>query len=202
MEKIPITQAGFENLKVQLQKLKTEERPRIIQSITEARSHGSLSKNPEFQLAINEQEHNETRIQELEDQIIRAEIIDFSNFSCDTVKFGTTVELEDEVTAETKVYQIVGELEADGNRTISNKSLLGISLLGKSVGDLVSVNTKSYEILSIEIEINQFVPKAEKNNHNKDLTLNKSTDHVKSNKNISKVDFYGPIRKHTLSLNK
>ena len=149
MEKIPITQIGYNSLKEELKKRTSEDRPRIINAISEARSHGDLSENAEYHSAKEEQSLNEGRIQELEVQINRAEIINFSKFSNDTIKFGATVELEDEVTAETKVYQIVGESEANGIKTISNKSLLGRNLIGKSVGDSATVNTKTYEILSI-----------------------------------------------------
>ena len=97
-----------------MKKRTSEDRPRIINAISEARSHGDLSENAEYHSAKEEQSLNEGRIQELEVQINRAEIINFSKFSNDTIKFGATVELEDEVTAETKVYQIVGESEANG----------------------------------------------------------------------------------------
>ena len=149
MDKIPITKIGYESLKEELKKRVSEDRPRIINAISEARSHGDLSENAEYHSAKEEQSHNEGRIQFLEVQISRADIIDFSKFKNDTVKFGATVELEDEDTAANKVYQIVGDIEANGTTTISNKSLLGNNLIGKSVGDVVTVNKKNYEIMSI-----------------------------------------------------
>ena len=152
MDKIPITQKGYEILKEELRKRTSEDRPRIITAIAEARSHGDLSDNADYQSAKNEQSHNEGRIQILEDNINRANIIDFSKFTDDTVKFGATVELEDEESGEKKSFQIVGELEADGINTISNKSLLGKNLIGKSTGDSATANTKSYEIMSIKYE--------------------------------------------------
>ena len=153
MEKMPITQVGYDNLKVELKKRTSEDRPRIISAISEARSHGDLSENAEYHSAKEEQSLNEGRIQELEDQINRAEIIDYSKFSNDIVKFGATVELEDlNDTVNSKKYQIIGEPEADGISSISIKSPLGKELIGKSVGETATVNTKTYEILSINYD--------------------------------------------------
>ena len=90
-----------------------EERPRIIQAIAEARSHGDLSENAEYHAAKEAQSHNEGRVAELEDQLSRAEVIDVSKLSGSTVKFGATVTLIDEDTEAEKKYQIVGEAEAD-----------------------------------------------------------------------------------------
>ncbi len=150
MEKIKITQNGYDILKRDLKKRTSEDRPRIITAIAEARSHGDLSDNADYQSAKNEQSHNEGKIHELEDKINRAEIIDYSNFSNDTVKFGATVELEDvNDTENNKKYQIIGEPEANGISSISNKSPLGKELIGKSVGDTATVNTKTFEIISI-----------------------------------------------------
>ena len=149
MEKVKITQQGYNDLKAELKKRTSEDRPRIINAIAEARSHGDLSENAEYHSAKEEQSLNEGKIQLLEAQISQAEIIDYSKFANDTVKFGATVELEDLDTENTKKYQLIGETEADGINSISIKSPLGSKLIGKSVGDDVTVNNKTFEIMSI-----------------------------------------------------
>ena len=131
-----------------------EERPRIIQAIAEARSHGDLSENAEYHAAKEAQSHNEGRIAELEDRLSRAEVIDVTKLSGGTVKFGATVTLVDEDTDEEKVYQIVGETEADvKSGKVSVTSPTARALIGKKSGDSVEVNTpgggKSYEILKV-----------------------------------------------------
>src|SRR5450631_1920452 len=113
MEKVPMTNEGFTLLETELQRLKAVERPRIIQAISEARTHGDLSENAEYHSAKEAQSHNEGRIVELEDKLQRAEVIDVSKLSGNTIKFGATVTLIDEDTEAKKVYQIVGESEAD-----------------------------------------------------------------------------------------
>ena len=95
MEKVPMTQAGFVALGEELKKRQSEDRPRIIEHIAEARSHGDLSENAEYHAAKEEQSHNEGRIAELEDKLARADIIDISKLSGDTIKFGATVTLLD-----------------------------------------------------------------------------------------------------------
>src|SRR3712207_4958083 len=113
MEKIPMTAAGYTALQDELKQRQQVERPRIIQQITDARTHGDLSENAEYHAAKEQQSHNEGRIAELEDKLSRAEVIDVSKLSGDTVKFGAQVKLVDEDTEEEKVYRIVGDAEAD-----------------------------------------------------------------------------------------
>ena len=155
MEKVPMTQAGFVALGEELKKRQSEDRPRIIEHIAEARSHGDLSENAEYHAAKEEQSHNEGRIAELEDKLARADIIDISKLSGDTIKFGATVTLIDEDTEKKAIYQIVGESEADAKKgRISITSPLAKALIGKAKGTQVEVNTpggaKAYEIKKIE----------------------------------------------------
>ena len=117
MEKFPLTAAGYTALEQELKHRQQVERPRIIQAIAEARSHGDLSENAEYHSAKESQSLNEGRIAELEDKLSRAEVIDVSKLGGDTIKFGATVTLVDEDTDEEKKYQIVGETEAGGELT-------------------------------------------------------------------------------------
>src|SRR6202020_2114785 len=154
MDKFPITIAGHAALEAEFMRLQQVERPRIIEAIAEARSHGDLSENAEYHSAKEAQSHNEGRIAELEDKLQRAEVIDVSKLSGSTVKFGATVTLVDEDTEAKKVFQIVGESEADvKSGRVSITSPTARALIGKKVGDSVEVNTpgggKSYEILEI-----------------------------------------------------
>ncbi len=154
MEKIPMTALGYSALSEELKHRQQEERPRIIQAIAEARSHGDLSENAEYHSAKEAQSLNEGRIAELEDKLSRAEVIDISKLSGNTVKFGATVTLVDEDTEEKKVYQIVGESEADvKSGRVSITSPTARALIGKKVGNSVEVNTpgggKSYEVLKV-----------------------------------------------------
>ena len=113
MEKLPMTVAGYAALEAELKRRQQEERPRIIQAIAEARSHGDLSENAEYHAAKESQSLNEGRIAELEDKISRADVIDVAKLSGNTIKFGATVTLIDEDTEAEKRYQIVGDSEAD-----------------------------------------------------------------------------------------
>lgn len=154
MEKVPMTVHGYSALEAELKLRQQEERPRIIQAIAEARAHGDLSENAEYHAAKEAQSHNEGRIAELEDRLSRADVIDVTKLSGDSVKFGATVTLIDEDTEEQKVYQIVGENEADvKSGKVSITSPTARALIGKTVGDTVEVNTpgggKSYEILKV-----------------------------------------------------
>ena len=154
MEKLPITGKGFTALEVELRQRQQVERPRIIQAISEARAHGDLSENAEYHAAKESQSLNEGRIQELESMIARADIIDIAKLSGDKVKFGATVKLVDEDTEEEKIYQIVGEPEADvRSGRMSITSPVARALIGKVVGDTVEVVTpgggKSYEIVGV-----------------------------------------------------
>ncbi|MGO9134981.1 MAG: transcription elongation factor GreA [Methylovirgula sp.] len=154
MDKIPMTAQGYSALEQELRQRQQVERPRIIQAIAEARSHGDLSENAEYHSAKEAQSLNEGRIAELEDKLSRAEVIDVSKLSGSTIMFGATVTLIDEDTEEQKVYQIVGESEADVKKgRVSITSPTARALIGKKVGDSVEVNTpgggKSYEILKV-----------------------------------------------------
>ncbi|MFD2677041.1 transcription elongation factor GreA [Camelimonas lactis] len=154
MEKVPITTSGYAALNEELKHRQQVERPRIITAIAEARALGDLSENAEYHAAKEAQSLNEGRILELEGLISRAEIFDTARMSGTTVKFGATVTLVDEDTEEEKIYQIVGEPEADVSKgKVSIKSPIARALIGKSVGDSVEVNApgggKSYEIVAI-----------------------------------------------------
>ncbi len=149
-----MTAAGYAALGEELKRRQQVERPRIIQQIAEARSHGDLSENAEYHAAKEAQSLNEGRIAELEDKIARADVIDVSKLSGKTVMFGATVTLVDEDTEEEKKYQIVGESEADvKSGKVSITSPIARALIGKTVGDSVEVTApgggKSYEILEI-----------------------------------------------------
>jgi transcription elongation factor GreA len=154
MDKIPMTASGYAALAAELKKRQQEDRPRIIQAISDARAHGDLSENAEYHAAKEAQGHNEGRIAELEDRLSRAEVIDVSKLTGETIKFGATVTLVDEDTDEEKVYQIVGENEADvKSGKISITSPIARALIGKTVGDSVEVvapgGGKSYEVLKV-----------------------------------------------------
>jgi transcription elongation factor GreA len=155
VEKVPMTEAGHAALNEELKRRQSTDRPRIIEQIAEARSHGDLSENAEYHAAKEEQSHNEGRIAELEDKLARADIIDISKLSGDTIKFGATVTLVDEDTEKKAVYQIVGDVEADIKKgKISLSSPLARALIGKKKGASVEVNTpgggKAYEITKVE----------------------------------------------------
>jgi transcription elongation factor GreA len=155
MDKVPMTAEGYHALDEELKRLKTQERPTVIASIAEARSHGDLSENAEYHAAKERQGWIEGRIAVIEDQIARAQIIDVSKLSGDQVKFGATVSVVDEDTEESARYQIVGEHEADVRLgKISIASPIARAMIGKEQGDVVEVNTpggvKAYEILKIE----------------------------------------------------
>jgi transcription elongation factor GreA len=155
MDKIPMTAAGYTVLEQELKHCQTVERPRIIQQITDARSHGDLSENAEYHAAKEQQSLNEGRIAELEDKLARAEVIDVSKLSGDTIKFGATVTLVDEDTEKKSVWQLVGEPEADAKKgRISITSPLARALLGKKKGAQVEVVTpggaKAYEVMKVE----------------------------------------------------
>ena len=154
MDKIPMTANGFKALEEELRQRQQVERPRIIQAISEARAHGDLSENAEYHSAKEQQSLNEGRIAELEDKIGRAEVIDVSKLSGSTIKFGATVKLIDDDTEEEKVYQIVGDSEADvRDGKVSISSPIARALIGKKTGDSIEVNTpgggKSYEIIDV-----------------------------------------------------
>jgi len=157
MEKVPMTVEGFQKLEAELHRLKAEERPRIIQQISDAREHGDLSENAEYHAAKEAQGLNEAKVAELEDKLGRAEVIDPAKLSGTTVKFGATVTLTDEDSGDKVKYKIVGEHEADvKNGKISVNSPIARALIGKSKGESTEVTTprgaRSYEILKIEFK--------------------------------------------------
>jgi transcription elongation factor GreA len=150
-----MTPGGFVQLKEELRWRQQDERPRIIEAISEARAHGDLSENAEYHAAKEAQSHNEGRVAELEDLIGRAEVIDVSKLSGSKVKFGATVTLADEDTDEEKVYQIVGDQEADVKAgRISISSPIARALIGKEEGDAIEVQAPSgargYEIITVK----------------------------------------------------
>ena len=155
MDKVPMTAGGFVKLKEELRWRQQDERPRIIEAIAEARSHGDLSENAEYHAAKEQQSLNEGRIGELEDFIARAEVIDVTKLSGTKIKFGATVTLIDEDTEEKKVYQIVGDQEADPKAgRISISSPISRALIGKTEGDAIEVlapgGARGYEILNVK----------------------------------------------------
>ncbi|MEJ1995021.1 MAG: transcription elongation factor GreA [Limibacillus sp.] len=152
--KVPMTASGFTALEEELKHLRSVERPAVIKAIAAAREHGDLSENAEYHAARERQSFIEGRVAELEDKISRAEVIDPSKLSGDTVKFGATVTLVDEDTDEESTYQLVGEDEADVKQgRIAITSPIARAIIGKAVGDSVEVDTprgaKQYEILKV-----------------------------------------------------
>ena len=155
MNKIPMTSSGYDKLQEELKKLVNEDRPNIIEAIAEARSHGDLSENAEYQYAKEQQSLIEGKILELEATTGLAELIDVSQLSGDEIKFGATVEIEDDDNGDRSSYQLVGEYESDiKNKKLSINSPLARGLIGKTKNDSVEVNSpkgiKSYIILSVK----------------------------------------------------
>ena len=155
MEKEPITIRGLEKLKQELKFLKESKRPEIVSVIAEARSHGDLKENAEYHAAKEQQSHNEGRIQEIENSIATANVIDVTKLNNDgKVIFGSTVSLQNLDTNEKIEYKIVGKDEADlKHKLIYFKSPIGRGLIGKSKGDLVEISTpngiKNFEIFNV-----------------------------------------------------
>ena len=155
MKRKPLTSKGAEKLRVELRRLKTEERPRIIQQIAEARAHGDLSENAEYHAAREQQGFIEGRIKHLEHELSHCEIIDVSHLPAgDRVVFGATVHLEDQDDGSEVVFQIVGESEADVRLgLISITSPIARALVGKLEGDVVDVavpgGTRAFEIEAV-----------------------------------------------------
>ena len=150
-DNIPMTKAGADAIKREIKRLKSVERPRIVQEISTARDHGDLSENAEYHAAKEKQSHIEGRIQMLEDRLARAEIIEVSKLSGDRVVFGATVRLEDTDSGAKTQYTIVGETEADLKKgRISITSPIARGLIGREVGDTVTIRTpggeREYEI--------------------------------------------------------
>jgi transcription elongation factor GreA len=155
MEKVPMTEQGYATMLENVKFMKSVERPRIIKAIEEARAHGDLSENAEYHAAKEAQGWNETKVQELEDRLSRAEVIDPTKLSGDTVMFGAKLTLIDEDNDAEVKYQIVGDFEADVKQgRISISSPIARALIGKKKGDSIEVNTpgggKSYEIVKVQ----------------------------------------------------
>ena len=154
MEKVPMTEQGYESLKEELTTLKNTERPAVIKAIEEARKHGDLSENAEYHAAREKQSFIEGRILELESKIGRAQVIKVSALSGDTIRFGATVELMDEETEKKLSYQIVGEEESNIQKgLISLASPLARALIGKKPGDSIEVvapkGESYYQVLTV-----------------------------------------------------
>ena len=156
MDKEPITVSGLEKLKEELIFLKEKKRPEIVAAIAEARSHGDLKENAEYHAAKEQQSHNEGRIQQIEDLIARANIIDVTKLNNEgKVIFGSTVYLQNLDTNEKIDYKIVGKDEADlKHKLLFFKSPIGKGIIGKNKGDLVEINTpagiKNFEIIDVK----------------------------------------------------
>jgi transcription elongation factor GreA len=156
MTREPITARGAERLRAELQRLKTEERPRIVAAIAEARAHGDLKENAEYHAAREQQGFVEGRIQEIESKLSAAQIIDVATLpQSGRVVFGVTVILADEDSGEEVKYQIVGDIEADIRQNlISINSPIARALIGKQEGDGVEVHapagTRRYEIMEVQ----------------------------------------------------
>ncbi len=157
MNKVPMTEAGYKSLQVELKKLVNTERPAIIAEIAEARGHGDLSENAEYQYAKEQQSLIESKISELENTIVQAEIIDISKLSGKEIMFGATVKIKDNETGEQSTYQIVGEYESDiENKKISISSPMARGLIGKFKNDVVEINSpkgiKFYTVISVKFQ--------------------------------------------------
>ncbi len=156
MDKEPITVSGLEKLKEELIFLKEKKRPEIVAAIAEARSHGDLKENAEYHAAKEQQSHNEGRIQEVEDLIARANVIDVTKINNDgKVIFGSTVYLQNLDTSENIEYKLVGKDEADlEKKLIFFQSPVGKGLIGKNKNDLVEISTpsgiKNFEIIEVK----------------------------------------------------
>ena len=156
MDKEPITVAGLKNLKSELEDLKNIQRPKVVEAIAEARSHGDLKENAEYHAAKEEQSHNEGRITEINDIIARANVVDVTKLNNEgKVIFGSTVFLENLDTGEKINYKIVGKDEADlKEKLLYFMSPIGKGLIGKNKGDLVEVTTpagiKNFEIIDVK----------------------------------------------------
>ncbi|MEK7238860.1 MAG: transcription elongation factor GreA [Nitrospirota bacterium] len=157
MKKIPLTPNGYQKLQEELERLLKVDRPQNIKAIAEARAHGDLSENAEYHAAKERQSFIEGRIQEIKTKLALAHVIDPSKISQDKAAFGAKVKVLDVNTDEEKIFTLVGPEEADiKNQKISIHSPVGKSLIGKSVGDTVTINapakTMEYEILEIRFE--------------------------------------------------
>ncbi|MEP6600424.1 MAG: transcription elongation factor GreA [Nitrospirota bacterium] len=157
MARIPITKKGYEALQAELERYKKVERPKNIRDIEEARAHGDISENAEFEAAKERQSHIDGRIRDLEHKLAEAQIIDTSNLSTEKVVFGATVTVKDLQSDKEQRYTLVGQDEADlKNGKISVQSPVGRALIGKRVGDTLEVQTPAkvaeYKVLNICFE--------------------------------------------------
>jgi transcription elongation factor GreA len=157
MEKIPITRAGFEQLKRELEVLRTVSIPENIKDIEVARAQGDLSENAEYSAAKERQSYLHGKMQELENNLALSNVIDLKNLSCHKVVFGSTVAIADVNTGQGICYQLVGPLESDLERNrISVTSPIGKALIGKCVGDEVAVKTpggiREFEVVEITFQ--------------------------------------------------
>ena len=156
MDKEPITVIGLKNLKSELENLKNIQRPKVVEAIAEARSHGDLKENAEYHAAKEQQALIESRVIAINDVIARANVIDVTKIDNEgKVIFGSTVKLQDLETKKEIAYKLVGQDEADIKKNlIFFKSPIGKALIGKDKGEMVTVNTpsgeKNFEILSVE----------------------------------------------------
>ncbi len=156
-DRVPMTQAGYEQLQADLKHLKSVERPKNVKDIEEARAHGDISENAEFHAAKEKQSHLDGRIRDVEDKLARAQVIDSAGQDPSHVRFGATVVLTDIETDETVTYQIVGEHEADlSEGRISVTSPVARALMGKEVDSAVTVRvpkgTRELEIQEIRFD--------------------------------------------------
>ena len=158
MKRTPMTAGGAERLRAELERLKSQDRPRVIQAIAEARAHGDLRENAEYHAAREQQGFIEGRIKELDAALSYAEVIDVARLNAGArIVFGATVDLTDEDSGDEVTYQIVGDLEADIKRKlISVSSPLARALIGKSEGDSFEFQapngTRNYEITGVRYE--------------------------------------------------
>jgi len=151
----PMTREGYDQLRRELERLKREERPKVIAAIAEARAHGDLSENAEYSAAKERQSFIEGRINEIQAKLASAQVIDTANLSTETVVFGATVIIKDMHDGGRKTYRLVGQDESDlQNGKISVQSPVGRALIGRRAGEVVEVQTPArtikYEILQIK----------------------------------------------------
>lgn len=154
MDKVPMTAEGYGKLRDELRRLKSEERPAVIDAIAAAREHGDLSENAEYHAARERQAFIEGRVETVEDLLSRAEVIDVSALAGEVVRFGATVRVADEDTDEETTYRIVGEHEADiRSGLLSITSPMARAMIGRNEGDSVEVATpggvRSYSVVSV-----------------------------------------------------
>ncbi len=154
MDRFPITREGYNRLRAELQRLEQEERPQVIEAIVEARSHGDISENAEYEAAKEKQALVEGKINDLHHKLSQCEVVEIQRGTVERVIFGTTVDIENLDTGEEVRYRLVGPYEADlAQGTISVVSPMGRALIGKEAGDEVKVRTpggvKNFEIIDI-----------------------------------------------------